>query len=268
MVLTLWVRGRCEHRSSRAVQPLPPWSQRAVRVIAPVDGFAGRAWRAGTLPFRLAAPVVLLALRVVTGRRWTESVRELPGSGPKVVISDADDVQPPKDGAGPLNHRSYSVTIANPSLNAWALVDAFRQDPNQFAPTSYATFVPDPSPEGLTEGDESTVKLPGPWDGPVRVATVEPGRLRLETLVDHMEAGWIEFTATTPGDESVVFTIESFARSGDPVFDVLYHQVGIGKLLQTQMWVRTLESLVEASGGRQVGRITVTTTIYLGAEDQ
>ena len=44
-------------------------------------------------------------------------------------------------------------------------------------------------------GDEYVVRMPGPWDGPVRVVEVTPTSFRLATLDGHLEAGQIEFRA-------------------------------------------------------------------------
>lgn len=239
----------------------------------PIDGAAGRAWRTLSFPMRTASPFALLAGRWLRADQWIETVHERADAGPVDAIDRSMDddpaAQPPSEGAGPLNHRSYRICVVRPALDAAALFEAFRTDPNEFSPTSFATFVPDPAPAGLRVGDEVTVNLPGPWNGPVRVAAVEPNRVRLETLDGHMEAGWIEMRTTDltlDGQPAVEFVIESFARSGDPAFDAIYHLGGIGKLVQTEMWVRVLQRAVEISGGTQRGRFRVATTIYHGAD--
>jgi hypothetical protein len=235
-----------------------------VEMQPPIDGPQGALWRGVTWPLRAAAPLGLLARRAVTGNLWAETVTTRAGPMPLPQVSDAPDVQPPESGAGPVNHRTYRVEIVDSPLTPEALVEMFRCDPNRFVPTSYATFSPDPAPDGLATNDRAEVKIPGPWDGPVRVAAVTDTSLRLETLVGHMEAGWIDFSCAE-SDGALVFTIESFARSGDPVFDALYHSVGIAKLVQSEMWVQVLESIVEASGGRRQGRLALETTIHVGA---
>ena len=65
-------------------------------------------------------------------------------------------------------------------------------------------------------GEEIRVRLPGPWNGPVRVIAVSECSFRLATLRGHMEAGEIEFRARDDGDR-LVFEIESWARSSDRV---------------------------------------------------
>jgi len=184
------------------------------------------------------------------------------GSAPET--HDHEEAQPPVEGSGPVNHRRYRVHISDSQVRPAELSDLFRRSPNRFSPTSFATFDPDPGPDGLTAGDEITVRLPGPWDGPVVVGATEPTGLRFETLQGHMEAGWIEFR-TRNEDGLLVFEIESVARSGDAAFDALYHPGKIAKLVQTEMWVRVLESAVDISGGRMQGRPMVETDIHEGA---
>lgn len=214
---------------------------------------------------RFLAPVRSLATRWIKAEFWIEHLRELPGEGPTVDMSAPGQVQPPKDGAGPLNHRRYRVQITDWKLSPEELITMFRRDPNRFSPTSFARFAPNPGTDGLQVGDETTVRLPGPWNGPVIVSNAEENALRLETRPGHMEAGWIEFTAGLE-DDVLIFQIESLARSGDAAFDALYHPGVIAKLVQTEMWVRVLEAVVEVSGGQPQGRVYVETAVYQGAD--
>lgn len=227
----------------------------------PIDGIAGSLWRTIALPLRVTAPVAELVKRRLTGTYWSESLRHVDRRGPQLSVSDHEEVQQPSDGVGPLNHRCYQIQITGSTLDATQLLERFRTDPNAFAPTAFATFVPDPHPNGMAEGETYEVKLPGPWNGPILVRSVEQHRIRFETLDGHMEAGWIEFT-TAERSGSTEFTIESFARSGDPVFDVIYQRLGLGKAMQTLMWVKVLEAAVGISEGTQRGRASIETIVY------
>ncbi len=214
---------------------------------------------------RALGPARSLAKRVVAGEFWLETVWERDGMGPVVQMRSRDpEIQHPRNGAGPLNHRRYRVHIADAGLSAESLAQTFRMNPDRFSPHSFATFDLDPSASGLQVGDHATVRLPGPWDGPVTVVESEPTSCRLETRDGHMEAGWIEFSTREEGDE-LVFEIESLARSGDAVFDALYHPGHVAKIVQSEMWVRVLEAAVVVSGGRLVGRPLIDSTIYRGA---
>ena len=95
--------------------------------------------------------------------------------------------------------------------------------------------------------------MPGPWDGPVRVIAQTPRRFRLATLEGHLEAGQIEFRASAadPGEagDTLRFTIESWAQSGDRFSNLLYHRIGMSKEVQLHMWISFLEGVAKLSGG-------------------
>lgn len=212
-------------------------------------------------PATLLGPAASLGRRAITGSYWAESVTVSTVAPPQVETEGLSELQGVEDGAGPLNRRRYRISIAYPSLTATELIERFCTEPNRFSPTEFAVFLPEPGEGGLVEGDRITVELPGPWDGPVLVTDRTETSLRFETRQGHMEAGWIEFRASDV-DSNVVFEIESVARSGDVVFDVIYHRLGLGKLVQTDMWVRVLEAAADLSGGSQLGRVLVDTTVF------
>src|SRR5690242_16039749 len=95
----------------------------------------------------------------------------------------AQEVQDPGDGSGPLFHRRYSTRIRGCRLGADELMDAIRSDPNATSPTTFARFQRVDGGRGrLSVGDEFVVRMPGPWDGPVRVVDAGPRSFRLATL--------------------------------------------------------------------------------------
>ena len=107
-------------------------------------------------------------------------------------------------------------------------------------------------------GDEFVVRMPGPWDGPVRVVDVQPTSFRLATLAGHLEAGQIEFTAGRDA-ERLVFHIESWARSGDRLSDLLYDRLRMAKEIQLHMWTSLLERVARVADGRITGGIDIDT---------
>ena len=185
----------------------------------------------------------------------------LPGDAPPELepgVSQAD-VQPPQSGAGPLFHRRYRTLIRESQLAPKELVQKIRGDLDSVAPSEFASFQKVHGSEGeLAVGDEYVVRMPGPWDGPVRVARVTPSSFRLVTLDGHLEAGQIEFRARAAG-EHVVFEIESWARSGDRLSDLLYDHLRMSKEIQLHMWTSTLERIVKLAGGRMTGGIEIHT---------
>jgi hypothetical protein len=179
-----------------------------------------------------------------------------------------EELQSPEDGVGPLFHRTYRARIRDSRHSAEQLLAAIRMDLNRVAPTELARFfkVHGDGAE-MRVGDEYLVRMPGPWDGPVRVVDVTPLSFRFATLAGHLEAGQIEFTATN-GVELVV-GIESWARSGDRLSDLLYQRLRMAKEIQLHMWTSVLEQAAKLAGGRLSGGIEIVTRRVddLGATD-
>lgn len=111
----------------------------------------------------------------------------------------------------------------------------------------------------MSIGDEYVVRMPGPWDGPVRVIDTKPRSFRLATLSGHLEAGQIEFRVESAERGRVAFEIESWARSSGWVSNLLYHRLRFAKEVQAHMWISFLEGVVSLSGGRMTGGIEIRT---------
>jgi hypothetical protein len=172
-----------------------------------------------------------------------------------------EEAQLAEAGVGPLYHRRYQARIADPDLSPEALVGRIVANPNRVAPTEFARFSKVFGDKGgMVPGDEYVVRMPGPWDGPVRVVDVTPTSFRLVTLESHLEAGQIEFRAEPDGG-AIVFTIESWARSGDQLSRVMYQRLRMAKEVQLHMWTSFLEHAVRLAGGRLEGGIDVETRI-------
>ncbi|HZO78787.1 MAG TPA: DUF1990 family protein [Solirubrobacteraceae bacterium] len=193
--------------------------------------------------------------------------REAPGSLPSPVPElltypqgvVRDEVQSCADGAGPLFHRLYRTRIRDSKLSAEELMEKIQSDPNRTSPTRFARFQLTEGERGsLCIGDEFVVRMPGPWDGPVRVIDVGRCSFRLATLAGHLEAGQIEFRACSERD-LLVFEIESWARSSTRVVDLLYHRLRMAKEIQAHMWISFLERAVDLSGGRMTGGVEIET---------
>lgn len=172
---------------------------------------------------------------------------------------DSEGVQRPREGAGPMFHRVYRVRIADADVSATDLIDTMRRDPDVFAPSEFASFQEVEAGDTVCcPGKEYVVRMPGPWDGPVRTVAVDDASIRLATLEGHLEAGQIEFSAHHEED-LLVFTIESWARSADRLTDILYDHLRMSKEIQLHMWLSFLERVVKRSGGRRKGRVEVHT---------
>ena len=173
-------------------------------------------------------------------------------------VSSAE-VQGHPDGSGPLFHRVYRTRIRESRIGGIELMEKLQADLNAAAPTKFARFQRVLGEQGrLAVGDEYVVRMPGPWDGPVRVVDVSRSSFRLATLAGHLEAGQIEFrTGTSEAD--VVFEIESWARSGSPLVNLLYHRLRMAKEVQAHMWISFLERVVRLAGGHMSGGIDLAT---------
>jgi hypothetical protein len=199
-----------------------------------------------------------LTRRVPVHRSETGGDRsDLPGPLPAAVLDDQ--VQSVEHGVGPLLHRRYAVVVDGPRTSPEELIRIFAGRPNRAAPADAAVFVKTRGDEDeMRVSDEFLIRMPGPWDGPVRVVDTTPTSFRLATLRGHLEAGQIEFRARREGD-ALRFEIESSARPGDRLSHVLYNLVPVAKEIQLNLWVETCLRLAARSGGRLRGGVDVHT---------
>ena len=170
----------------------------------------------------------------------------------------ADRLQPLDAGVGPMLHRSYRVRIAGTTMTPSVLIDLVSARLNQASP-EMAVFRKTRGAQGtLRKGDEFVIRMPGPWDGPVRVVRRDETCFRLATLAGHLEAGEIEFRAGPDGD-ALHFEIESWARAGDRLSALLYNNLRLAKEIQLNMWSHFCVRAASLAGGRPQGGITIRT---------
>jgi hypothetical protein len=167
------------------------------------------------------------------------------------------DVQRIEDGVGPLFHRLYRARIRDARLSPEELISCLGVEPNRATPNALARFLKVRGAKSrLAVGDELVVRMPGPWDGPVRVTSVTPLSFRFATLTGHLEAGQIEFRALRSG-EMLHFEIESWARSGDRISNLLYDRLRMAKEVQLHMWTSFLERVAALAQGRLTGGVEI-----------
>ena len=199
--------------------------------------------------------------------RW-EMSGSWPADAPPDLPGDADpaELQRLEEGVGPLVHRIYRTRIVGSSLAPEQLMGRISENLDGVAPSEFATFQKLEGERGqLDKGNRYVVRMPGPWDGPVRVVAADATSFRLATLPGHLEAGQIEFRVTLDY-RSLWFEIESWARSGDRISDVLYTHLRVSKEVQLHMWSSVLRRVVDLAGGRMEGGIVITTrTVEPGA---
>ena len=161
-------------------------------------------------------------------------------------------------GVGPMLHRSYAVRIVHSSMSPAALIDMVAAKLDQASP-EMAVFRKTRGAGGpLRRGDEFVVRMPGPWDGPVRVIRRDATSFRLATLDGHLEAGEIEFRAEPAGD-ALHFVIESWARAGYRLSDLLYNRLRLAKEIQLNMWSHFCVRTAALAAGRPQGGVTIRT---------
>jgi uncharacterized protein (UPF0548 family) len=173
--------------------------------------------------------------------------------------TDERGLQLPETGHGSLFHRRYSVHIAGSAVSPGALIERLKSDLDAAAPHALASFHKVRGDEGeMRVGDEYVVRMPGPWDGPVRVVEVEPRAFRMATLQSHVEAGQIRMSAASEGRE-IEFAVEAWTRSGDRVSDLLHTHLRMAKEVQLHMWTSFLERVVKLCDGRMVDGLSIIT---------
>ena len=175
-------------------------------------------------------------------------------------MTDATDRdQPLEAGYGPALHREFRVRVVGAQRGAVELVDALARNMNRAVVPGVARFDYVAASGAMAVGEELVVRMPGPWDGPVRVLRRDPTSFLLGTLTGHLEAGQIEFAARDLVDGDLEFAITTWARAGDPVADVLYSRLGLAKQIQYLLWVEFCARAAALAGGRTPGGVTVRT---------
>src|SRR5215207_1810744 len=168
-------------------------------------------------------------------------------------------IQFPEDGSGPLFHRTYPGAIEDAGKTPEELIGYVGADPNRVAPLALARFKKTHGPKwDMQPGDEFLVRMPGPWDGPVRAVEVTPTSFRFATLEGHLEAGQIEWRACED-DGRLVFQIVSWARSGDRLSAIMHDRLLMAKEVQLHMWTSVVEHVARESGGKLTGGLDIET---------
>jgi hypothetical protein len=199
----------------------------------------------------------------ITPLHRREGAGAFPGDAPPALPDEVspDGLQRPEDGHGAFLRRRYRVDIEQPQLDAAAVMAMLREDPNRVVPGGLARFHKTSGPDGqLALGDEYTVRMPGPWDGPVRVVEATPTSFRVATLDGHLEAGQIEWRAEDRPD-GLRFEVESWSRPGDRLSALAHHRLRMAKEVQMHMWTSVLERVTKRSGGRMRNGIDIETVV-------
>ena len=167
-------------------------------------------------------------------------------------------VQAAQDGVGPLLQRDYVGVIEGSSLAPEEVAVMVRNDFARFAPDLLAKFTrPDEKTNPLAHGDTMHIFMPGGGHSGVVAAHVDDRRLTLRSLEGHIEAGTITFGADKDPAGRLIFRIRSRSTISGPVRLLMYLTLGIH--MQTYIWVTFVERVAEATGGRLLGKVHVST---------
>jgi hypothetical protein len=191
----------------------------------------------------------------------SETPGTLPDDGPPPIppgVATAE-LQQPEHGSGPLFHRRYTGAIAGADTTASDLIARVGGDPNVVSPSRLARFKKTQGEKGrLAVGDEFVVRMPGPWDGPIRVLETTGTSFRFGTLDRHLEAGQIEWRAADEPD-GLHFAIESWSRGGDKASALLHDRLRMAKEVQLYMWTSIIERVARNVHGRLINGVTART---------
>lgn len=170
-----------------------------------------------------------------------------------------DGLQQPEHGSGPLFHRRYTGAIEGSRTSAADLMAQLSGDPNVVSPSRLARFKKTRGTKGSMQvGDEFVVRMPGPWDGPVRVLETTDTSFRFGTLDKHLEAGQIEWRASDEAN-GLHFAVESWSRAGDKASAILHDHLRMAKEVQLYMWTSIVERVAREVDGRLINGVTVET---------
>lgn len=222
----------------------------------------------GAASFALA---VIVWRRQSAPRRERRMAREVPTARhvpePQASVA-APDVQEASTGFGALVHRQYEIRLDGVSHSAQSLCTLMQRNIAELAPSALAAFEKSEGSEHrFSVGDEYDITMLGPWNGRVRVDAVAPDHFTLVTLDGHPEAGQITFSAhdtTIPGTRRVM--IESWARARDGIVQAAYRAFGIGRQVQTEVWITFLQRLGELAGATKTPEVRITTEEISEAE--
>ncbi len=208
---------------------------------------------------RISAPRIERTL----SRGGTERSR---AGAPPTISSRAAEITPHAQlapaGSGPLVHRRYDVLITGCTLPASALLRTLQRNLSALAPAALAHFEKSQGSDGLARvGDEYDITMLGPWNGRVRVIESTPRQFTLVTLDGHPEAGHITFSVAETGEftETLQVLIESWARARDSVVALAYGTLGVGKQMQTEVWITFLQRLSALAGMDHTPEVRIAT---------
>lgn len=173
-----------------------------------------------------------------------------------------DGAQSADEGTGALVHRRYEVSLPDRAVSKDIVMRLMQLHLTELAPAALANFEKSEGTDSVFRvGDEYEITMLGPWNGDVRVAEMLADSFTLVTLEGHPEAGHITFSVDDDTEllGNLRVRVESWARARDGVVEVAYGTLGLGKQVQTEVWVTFLQRLSTLAGVTTRPEVRITT---------
>jgi len=184
------------------------------------------------------------AARVATNWAKTVSrldVSEMPEGAVNLVSGKR--LAGPIQGFGKMWQKTYRAALPRETVSAQDLITTWKQNFPSFWPDGNRFYAP---LTGIAPGEVALIKarLPGNMQlsTGVMVLYADEESFTLMTPQGHMFAGWITFSATERGDETVA-QAQVLMRASDPIFE-LGLMLG-GHAQEDQFWNTTLTRLAQ-----------------------
>lgn len=156
-------------------------------------------------------------------------------------------IQEVSEGVGPVVEKFYEVAIPSSWEDLLSAFEELRKDINKYAPTFLGKYHTQGGQE-ITKGKRLLVDMLGPYNAPIEASTVKSNQIRLMTLQNHPEAGYVEFLLKRGSPNR--FVVHSFSRAADVVFHLGFNYLYLASFIQNQMWRQFAQNFFHQIKGR------------------
>lgn len=164
-----------------------------------------------------------------------------------------------RSAAGEPVHRCFSLRIADPEISAEQLATIIGADLDLVSPWEVLRWETLKGEQRRPRpGDELRLRMAGPWNGPLRIAEIEPGRVRLRTMAGNALKGELELRVRSD-DGALLAEVELWERAADRPLAFLHDRLGVTARMQTHVWVEFLQRTRLVSGGSADGPVRIRT---------
>lgn len=219
--------------------PLPAAAVSAVTAVGEAAGF--------TLPVGTNKLTMLHEHNVISGSNALTDLLHIEptplGEGLRMLAQTLPE-QLPEEGFGALHHKRFFADIEGAGCTPQSVMNLFRNDGLSIMPVEFG--VENSAQSRLVTGATLTGKLPVRGTFQVRVEVATSTRVILATLEGHPLAGIVDVSTEQHGT-AIRFAIDVYARAAN-VLDFIAINT-IGAPLQAANWRKTVQGIIDASGG-------------------